>query len=104
MRGVVRERAMGDNVASEFGWESNNMSKRILLPILFLTGVAVAQVQPVSATIDAGRTGAPISKYVYGQFIEHIAGTINSGIWAEMLDDRKFYRSEERRVGKEGRS
>ena len=67
------------------------MSKRILFPMLFLTGVAVAQVQSVSATIDAGKTRAPISKYVYGQFIEHIAGTINSGIWAEMLDDRKFY-------------
>ena len=67
------------------------MSKRILFPMLFLAGVAVAQVQSVSATIDAGKARAPISKYVYGQFIEHIAGTINSGIWAEMLDDRKFY-------------
>ena len=36
-------------------------------------------------------TNAPISKYVYGQFIEHIGGIINNGIWAEMLDDRKFY-------------
>src|ERR1039458_6165999 len=67
------------------------MSKRILLPMLFLAGVAVAQVQSVSATIDAGKADSPISKYVYGQFIEHIAGTINSGIWAEMVDDRKFY-------------
>jgi alpha-N-arabinofuranosidase len=46
---------------------------------------------PVSARVDAGTTHAPISKYVYGQFIEHIAGIINTGLWAEMLDDRKFY-------------
>src|ERR1035441_224238 len=71
---------------------------RILIP-MFLAVAAVAQVPPIEATIDAGKTGAPISKYVYGQFIEHIAGIINNGIWAEMLDDRKFYRSEERRVG-----
>jgi len=41
--------------------------------------------------IDASKTGAPISKYVYGQFLEHIGGIVNNGIWAEMLDDRKFY-------------
>jgi len=46
--------------------------------------------QPVKARIDASKTRAPISKYVYGQFIEHIAGIINTGLWAEMLDDRKF--------------
>ncbi|HEY1663243.1 MAG TPA: alpha-N-arabinofuranosidase [Verrucomicrobiae bacterium] len=50
-----------------------------------------AQVQSVSATIDASKTYPPISKYVYGQFIEHIGGIINNGLWAEMLDDRKFY-------------
>ena len=42
-------------------------------------------------TIDASKTGAPISKYVYGQFLEHIGGIVNNNIWAEMLDDRKFY-------------
>jgi len=68
------------------------MSKRITLPFLFAAAiVAGAQTQPVTATIDATQTGAPISKYVYGQFIEHIGGIINNGIWAEMLDDRKFY-------------
>ena len=46
---------------------------------------------PVTATIDASKTYAPISPYVYGMFIEHIRNIINSGMWAEMLDDRKFY-------------
>jgi alpha-N-arabinofuranosidase len=45
----------------------------------------------VEARIDAGRTGTPISPLVYGQFIEHIGSLINHGLWAEMLDDRKFY-------------
>ena len=36
-------------------------------------------------------TGAPIQKYIYGQFIEHLGRCIYGGIWAEMLMDRKFY-------------
>jgi len=41
--------------------------------------------------IDAGKTSEPISKYIYGQFIEHLGRCIYGGIWAEMLEDRKFY-------------
>jgi len=68
------------------------MRKQVLLlaTLLFAT-IACAQTQPVNATIDASKTSAPISKYVYGQFLEHIAGIVNNGIWAEMLDDRKFF-------------
>ncbi len=43
------------------------------------------------ATIDATQKGEPISKYIYSQFIEHLGRCIYGGIWAEMLDDRKFY-------------
>ena len=43
------------------------------------------------ATIDASKKGQPISKYIYGQFIEHLGRCIYGGIWAEMLEDRKFY-------------
>jgi alpha-N-arabinofuranosidase len=49
--------------------------------------------QPVEATVDALKTGAPISPYVYGQFLEHIGSLIYSSLWSEMLDDRKFYYS-----------
>jgi len=45
----------------------------------------------VTATIDARSTAAPISPYVYGQFIEHIGDLVNRSLWAEMIDDRKFY-------------
>ena len=50
---------------------------------------------PAAATIDLkldpAKTGAPISPYIYGQFIEHLGRCIYGGIWAEMLEDRKFY-------------
>jgi alpha-N-arabinofuranosidase len=61
--------------------------------ILLITAVLIcsAQNKPVKATIDASKTGHPISKYIYGQFLEHAGNLVNSGIWAEMIDDRKFY-------------
>ena len=76
--------------------------RRLLAPAIFANamslllfgiapGVTAAESQPIAVTIDASKTHAPISKYVYGQFIEHIGGIINNGLWAEMLDDRKFY-------------
>ena len=67
---------------------------RTSLATLLLSAAALlcsAENKPVNATIDASKTGAPISKYIYGQFLEHIGGIVNTGIWAEMLDDRKFY-------------
>ena len=42
-------------------------------------------------TINAAEIGAPISKYIYGQFIEHLGRCIYGGIWAEMIQDRKFF-------------
>jgi alpha-N-arabinofuranosidase len=68
-------------------------TQALLLAVLFLSTLAFAQTQPVNATIDVSKTGAPISKYLYGQFLEHAGGLVNTAIWAEMLDDRKFYSS-----------
>jgi alpha-L-arabinofuranosidase len=64
--------------------------------LLFLVALAVAGQttdpgRPVTVTVDASKTGPPISPYVYGQFLEHIGNLIYSGLWSEMLDDRKFY-------------
>jgi len=42
-------------------------------------------------TIDTAKTREPISKYIYGQFIEHLGRCIYGGIWAEVLEDRKFF-------------
>ena len=45
----------------------------------------------VEATINTQQAAAPVSKYEFGQFIEHIGNTMYGSLWAEMLDDRKFY-------------
>jgi alpha-N-arabinofuranosidase len=46
---------------------------------------------PIRVTIDASKVGPPINPFLYGQFIEHLGRCIYGGIWAEMLEDRKFY-------------
>jgi len=64
------------------------------LMVVVLAGVVqpgMAGSQTHAVTIDAGKTGEPISKFIYGQFIEHLGRCIYGGIWAEMLEDRKFY-------------
>lgn len=43
-----------------------------------------------TVTIDTSNVRPPISKYIYGQFIEHLGKSIYGGLWAEMLEDRKF--------------
>lgn len=55
-----------------------------------LTLLSTTELKP-EATIDASKKGEPISKYIYGQFIEHLGRCIYGGIWAEMLEDRKFW-------------
>ena len=47
--------------------------------------------QAPSITIDAGKVGEPMSVNIYSQFIEHLGRCIYGGIWAGMLEDRKFY-------------
>src|SRR6478735_6294709 len=47
--------------------------------------------QPIAVNIDARQTAEPVSDYVFGMFIEHIGKTMYGPLWAEMLDDRKFY-------------
>ncbi len=66
------------------------MMKSILIGIL-MVGTAAHAAGPVSATIDARHTSEPVTKYEYGMFIEPIGGLIARSLWAEMLDDRKFF-------------
>jgi alpha-L-arabinofuranosidase len=68
------------------------------LPVMAQTPAAS---QSVTATIDTSKTGAPISPYLYGQFIEHAGGLIYSGLWSEMFDDRKFYYDVTNRVAED---
>lgn len=50
-----------------------------------LTGAAAAQ--KVTATIDAAHTAQPITKLIFGGFME----PATTRVWAEMLTDRKFF-------------
>ncbi len=63
------------------------------LMFLIAAGGAYGQARRATpkATIEAGALRTPISKYIYGQFIEHLGRCIYGGIWAEMLEDRKFF-------------
>ena len=56
-----------------------------------LSNASVVETAPVRAVIETAETGSPISPYVYGQFVEHIHDLMNDTLWAEMLDDRKFF-------------
>jgi alpha-N-arabinofuranosidase len=55
------------------------------------TSAAASEVPQATLSIDTARPRAPISPYVYGQFIEHLGRCIYGGMWAEMLEDRKFF-------------
>jgi hypothetical protein len=50
-----------------------------------------SQARTVNATVDTSKTGAPISENIYGQFLEHGGDIVNTGVWSEMLVDRKFF-------------
>jgi alpha-N-arabinofuranosidase len=58
---------------------------------LLSSSLVSAPARPLHVQLDAAKTGAPINPYIYGQFIEHLGRCIYGGIWAEMLEDRKFY-------------
>jgi alpha-N-arabinofuranosidase len=73
--------------------------KRSAIPLAAVMAMTVASAgsrgqapaAPVTATVDAAKTYAPISPHIYGMFIEHAGSLVYSGMWAEMLGDRKFY-------------
>ncbi len=58
---------------------------------LTLTALSQVAPPPPRLAIDAAKVGEPLSPNVYSQFIEHLGRCIYGGIWAEMLEDRKFH-------------
>src|ERR1043165_6063892 len=64
---------------------------RRLLCLFALSLSSLCSAASLEVKLDPAKTGAPISPYIYGQFIEHLGRCIYGGIWAEMLEDRKFY-------------
>ncbi len=47
--------------------------------------------------VDVASEREPMPEYIYGQFIEHLGRCIYGGIWAEMIEDRKFWFAPEHR-------
>jgi len=45
----------------------------------------------VTASVNASKIFLPINKLVCSQFLERIGNLVNSGLWVEGLDDRKFF-------------
>src|SRR5260370_31416069 len=68
------------------------MSSPGQLFLLAVFGTACARGQNPQATIevDPAAVTGHISPYFFGQFIEHEHNTIQGGLWAELLRDRKF--------------
>ncbi|MCA9297717.1 MAG: hypothetical protein KDA28_01545, partial [Phycisphaerales bacterium] len=56
---------------------------------IHLEEIDLANARP-EIVIDANVERDPMSELIYGQFIEHMGRCIYGGIWAEMLEDRKF--------------
>jgi alpha-N-arabinofuranosidase len=83
--GTVVGRAWFDDVSLKA--LSENEVKNLPQPEVKLTTPSEGL---ASATIDLSVTDKPMSKYIYAQFIEHLGRCIYGGIWAEMLEDRKF--------------
>jgi alpha-N-arabinofuranosidase len=67
------------------------MCKRLIVALLFMAAMSLELSAAASISIDIKKQSAPISPYIYGQFIEHLGRCIYGGLWAEMLEDRKFY-------------
>jgi alpha-L-arabinofuranosidase len=65
--------------------------KPLAIRLVSLLFIMPLQSHADTVKIDLGKTGEPISKYIYGQFAEHLGKSINGGMWAEMIQDRKFY-------------
>jgi alpha-L-arabinofuranosidase len=80
--------------------DSGAMMKRsiVIRAVAFFGCLSVAAQQapfnvpdPLNVTVDTQKTSDPVSKNVFGSFIEHIGTLIYRSVWAELLDDRKFY-------------
>ena len=54
-------------------------------------GAAQPRAQALRVTIDGSRRSDAVTRYEYGMFIEPIGNLVARALWAEMLDDRKFY-------------
>jgi len=67
-----------------------NASGRVWFDDLSLELISSESIK-TSVNVDIAQVKEPMSEYIYGQFIEHLGKCIYGGIWAEMVEDRKFW-------------
>ena len=70
------------------GW--GEATGKVSFEDLRLEQIDVGKLRP-DVTVYADRERPAMHPFIYGQFIEHMGRCIYGGIWAEMLEDRKFY-------------
>lgn len=93
-RRVEVEFNAGDNEALQVnclfgGW--GLVSGKAWFDDVELVMVAPGRRTPPRIEVDAAQTSEPMAAEIYSQFIEHMGRCIYGGIWAEMLEDRKFF-------------
>ncbi len=71
----------------------STLLRLIFIKTIFLSLLisSVLNAETVTVKLDLNDRGEDINPLIYGQFIEHLGRCIYGGIWAEMLEDRKFY-------------
>lgn len=83
-----------DNGVSEPLVSPHSIMKKIVLNTALAVSVLACPLMGAQTEIHPRLSRAeiaPIHPFIYGQFIEHLGRCIYGGIWAEMLEDRKFY-------------
>ncbi len=77
---------------SSFWLRAVSCSALVLSSTLAFSQTPQSAATPSLATsIDATKTGEPISPYDYGMFMENVGDLMNRSLWSEMLEDRKFF-------------
>ena len=56
------------------------------------TAFGADSARAVIVQINTRQVARPVSRYEYGMFIENLGQLVYRSLWAQMLDDRKFYR------------
>ena len=65
---------------------------KMMMALAIIGGLTLSgSAQQLTMQVDASKTGAPISPYMYGFFTELLSNMYEGGLLAEMLGDRKFF-------------
>ncbi|MCX7818600.1 MAG: alpha-N-arabinofuranosidase [Kiritimatiellae bacterium] len=90
--GLEFDSGAADSVELEVGVVGRPLARGVVaVERLAIEPVAMPPLPAGAITVEVAAAGAPLDERVYSQFIEHMGRCIYGGIWAEMLEDRKFF-------------